>query len=386
MTMTWTELRRQLSRDLREPVFRRVGGEITISGSTAVGNFYATALGKITTTFGVPYGFAYCHYTTDGLAPIGEELEITSFVSDGTTGYAYVAPSPSAQFAASDKVEIHELWSVSEKRDAVNKAIDDAWPAFYREVVDETIIIQKFKRSYDLTTLAVRPRHLVGAYIEPLFRVGQGIATGAAAGTLIDTNVDYSSTMLAADITAGKYKIVTFYGTGTGQERLITGYNAGTHTISVSPNWTTTPDTTTEYMIKNVSDVYYNWLGPVTRIRLDQDESPNIIEVLYDTYEIWGARLRLVYAANLAHMTSESSSIDDVSAGYVISRAKYHLYLGRVGAGPQFEIKTAATMADTLDRESDKYRDRNRMKRLSGTIKTDQGYVNWSDREMPFRR
>ncbi len=371
-----------MARSVRESVFRRVGGEISISGSTAVNNFSATALGKITTTFGVPYGFAYCHYTTDGAAPQGEELEIVNFISDGTNGYAYVAPSPSAQFAAGDKVELHELWSVAEKQDALNRAIDDAWPAFYQEVVDETIIIQKFKREYSLSALTIRPRHLVGAYIEPLFRVGIGKATGGSTSTLIDTAIDYSTTM-----EAGKtYEIAIYYGTGAGQAATIASYTAGTHTFNLVGTWAIAPDTTSEYMVKNTSDVYYNWLGPLTRIRIDEDEYPNIIEVLYDTYEIWGARLRLVYVSNLSHMVNEASTLDDASAGYVIPRAMYHLYLGRVGAGPQFEVKTAATLADSYDREADKYRDRNRMKRLSSTIKTDQGYINWSDREMPFRR
>ena len=382
MAQTWTDIRRTISRDVRDVVFRRVGGEITIGGSTSINNFYSTALGKFTTVFGLPYAFAYCHYTTDGGAPIGQELEITNFLSNGTVGYAYVEPSPTAQWGAGDKVEIHELWSVAEKQNAVNKAVDDAWPAFYREVVDETIVMQKFKRQYDLSSLAIAPRHIMAAYIEPIFRVGIGKATGAGVATLIDTGVDYTQTL-----EVGKtYELALIYGKGSGQVRTISNYNTATRTFTVTPGWSTTPDTTTEYMVKNISDVYYNWLGPITRLRLNQPEIPTTAEILYVTYEVWGARLRLVYAANLAKMVSESSSLDDVSAGYVIPRAKYHLYLGRIGAGPQFEVKTAATLADSFDRESKDYRDRNRMKRLHGTVYTDQGYINWSDREMPFRR
>jgi hypothetical protein len=383
-------------------------------------------------------------------------------------GYAYLEPSPTAQLAAGDKVEIHELWSVSEKQDAVNRAISDAWPAFYREVIDETIIIEKFKREYSLASLAVAPRHLVGAYIEPLFRVGQGTAsadTGSlhttidAAGSGIDTTADL--TTLAPDVGNGEYVLVNqtigvitnilsqtgnyhidvddmsgmndsddiyivhapqltngtvsgyfadvrynivcpginflaedgrsyeavvYYGPGAGSSAVVDTSYETTDGVYLDSALSATLTDISEFMIKNTSDVYYNWLGPLTRVRLDQDENPTSIEILYDTYEIWGARLRLVYAANIAPMTSESSVLDDAVAGYVFPRAKYHLYLGRIGAGPQFEVKTAATLADSYDREADKYRDRNRMKRLSGTIKTDQGYINWSDRELPFRR
>lgn len=382
MTKTWTDVRRQLARELREPFFRRVGSEITINDSSSTLYFQSLALHKIENAYGIPYGFAYVAYTTDGLAPLGEELEITNYLQSATMGTVYTDPVPSASWSQGDKVELHTLWSAQEKADAVNRAINDCWPAFYREVKDETIIVQKFKRQYDLTTLAVRPRHVVAAYIEPIFRVGIGLATAGGATTLTDANVDYTQTL-----EAGKtYKIAIFYGTGMGQERTISSYDTPTRTFTVSQAWDTNPDSTSEYMVKNTSDVYYNWLGPLTRVRLDQDENPNTIEILYDTYEIWGARLRLVYAADLPQIAGESTSWDDAVAGYLMIRAKYHLYLERIGAGPQFEVKTAATLADSYDRESDKYRDRNRMKRLSSTIKTDQGYINWSDREMPFRR
>lgn len=71
-----------------------------------------------------------------------------------------------------------------------------------------------------------------------------GKATGSASGTLIDTakrkEPDYYWT-------GGTIEILN--GTGEGQVRDISDFVQSTSTISVSPNWTTTPDTTSVYKI-----------------------------------------------------------------------------------------------------------------------------------------
>ena len=293
MTKTWTQIRQELSRRLNEPVMRRVGTEISLSGSIAANSFHSATLANLTTNWGVAYGTAYVSYTTDGNAPLGQELEIQSFRSDGLVGYAYTGgQSFSPALAANDKVEIHEFFTVRQLLDATNQAIRDAWPAFYTITKDESIVLEKFKREYDLTTLAVRPRHLIGAYVEPLFRVGIGTADYADEAGITDNS-------LSLELEAGKsYNVVVYYGAGAGQERVISSWNSASHTIIPVVLFSDpTPSVGSEFMVKNMSDVYYNWLGPLAKIRLDQAEDPTIIEILYDTYELWGARLRLEYAA-----------------------------------------------------------------------------------------
>lgn len=71
-----------------------------------------------------------------------------------------------------------------------------------------------------------------------------GTATAGAAGTLTDTanrkeDDDYW--------TGGKIEIIN--GTGEGQVRDITDFVQSTSVLSVSPNWTTTPDTTSVYKV-----------------------------------------------------------------------------------------------------------------------------------------
>lgn len=474
MSKTWQQIRQELSRRVNEPIMRRVGTEVTVGGSTSTINFYSAALAHLTNQWGVQYGTAYVSSTTDGLAPLGQELEIQNFLTDGSVGYAYVQPTGFyPALYSGDKVEIHEFFTAQQLLDATNQAIRDAWPAFYRMTRDETTMLRKFKREYDLTALAVKPRHVVGAFVEPIFRVGIGTGNQAivqqltdittSSNTFVGTSTDpdtglevvftpdadtlyaivlqgntyYISSWtlvsgntynyvvdrtISPSVVSGAanlfsiphapqsgvtpaennifmcstpnwaidptktYEIAIYYGTGAGQFRTISAGDTGVNGFFIDVPWTTVPDSTSEYMIKNLSDVYYNWLGPLAKLRYDQDESPNLVEILYDTYELWGARMRLEYASPLAELTTETSTIPDDAAGYVIPRAMYYLYLQNIGRSAQFDVKTAATLADQYQKEADQFRDRNRMKRLGGTIRTDAQYMNWSDREMPFKR
>lgn len=381
MTKTWPQIRQEISRRAGNAVMRRVGTEISITGALATNQFHANQLGNLATDWGVAYSEAYVSYTTDGQAPLGQSLEIQRFRSDGSVGYVYTgAIGFSAALQAGDRVEIHTVFTARQILDAVNQAIRDAWPAFYRLAIDQTTILEKFKRQYDLTALAVRPRHFIAAHVEPIFRIGIGRATGGSVSTLVDTTGSFN-------LETGKtYEIAIYYGTGKGQVRTIDNWNDTTKTFTVTVDWTTAPDDTSEYMVKNLSDVYYNWLGPLTKIRLDQDEDPTSLEILYDTYELWGARLRLEYAGLFTELAGESDTLPDSVWGYVAPRALYYLFLNNIGRSAQFDVKTSATLADQFKNEAEQYRDRNRMKRLSGTIKTDAQYMNWSDREMPFKR
>ena len=381
MSKTWTQIRQELSRRLNEPVMRRVGTEISVAGAIAANSFHSTALGNLTNDWGVAYGSAFVSYTTDGLAPLGQELEIQSFRSNGSIGYAYTGGQGFIPaLGANDRVEIHEFFTVRQLLDATNQAIRDSWPAFYTITKDESIILEKFKREYDLTTLAVRPRHLIGAYIEPVFRVGIGSATDANETLIEDTRLT-----LALEVNK-TYHVVIYYGVGAGQERVIGNWDAVGHVISPTVQFDPAPHLGDEFMVKNMSDVYYNWLGPLAKIRLDQSEDPTTIEILYDTYELWGARLRLEYASPVPELVGEASTLPDSMVDYVITRALYYLYMQNIGRTAQFDVKTAATLADQYDKQSEALRDRNRMKRLNSTIRTDAQYMNWSDREMPFKR
>jgi hypothetical protein len=71
-----------------------------------------------------------------------------------------------------------------------------------------------------------------------------GTATSATSSTLVDT----TKLKDADDFWKGG-TIETLSGTGLNQRRTITGFTQSTSTVTVTPSWTTTPDSTTTYRI-----------------------------------------------------------------------------------------------------------------------------------------
>ncbi|HAU32691.1 MAG: Prepilin-type cleavage/methylation domain containing protein [Desulfotomaculum sp. 46_296] len=75
-----------------------------------------------------------------------------------------------------------------------------------------------------------------------------GVALGGSASTI---------TLAGTKTTDGLYngdKIATTGGTGSGQIRTITGYAGSTRVATITTNWTTSPDSTTSYIVFEKSD------------------------------------------------------------------------------------------------------------------------------------
>ena len=456
-TTNLTALRRELSRVLREPFFRRIGNSRPIAYSAA--NLLAdTALGRFDVSEGWPYAFAYIPAT-------GDQREITNFLSDGTVGYAYVSPDWAVTPGVGYEYEIHSIWSAQEKTDALNHAVHDCWPAFYEVLTDESIVIQKWQKEYDLTSLSNHTRHIMGVYIEPMWKVdqylgcrtesvvGSTVSTGSGIPSLVasnftptsgrmyaivSTNASYYSstfafssgtsyqytidripsigngsgyiyeiphalpssqlaltTVLGAVITPGKnwnldsgktYEVSVYYGTGAGQSRTIVSGDSGVNGFFVTTPWTTSLDSTSEFCVKNISDQAYNWQGPIIRYRVDSPESPTMLALHWDATEYWGAKLRIIFATEIDELRYEADEVPDQCADFLIHMAAYHLWLGNIGRGPQFETKTAEKLAQQNKQDAEELRERNRMKRLNGTVRLELDNYGPAMREKPFSR
>lgn len=73
----------------------------------------------------------------------------------------------------------------------------------------------------------------------------RGTVTSAAAGTLVDSSAPFTS---GSNPKPGS-SVAILTGTGSGQVREITAFPSNTTTLSISPVWTTTPDTTSTYAV-----------------------------------------------------------------------------------------------------------------------------------------
>lgn len=109
-------------------------------------------------------------------------------------------------------------------------------------------------------TLTVQ--NMSGAPAADAFRILTGVIldgdciAGATGEITIDSNVDIAANELDG------LQVVLDAGLGSGQRRVVASHTTGTGAVlTVSPNWTTTPDATTDYQIRYVSQATGSFVG-----------------------------------------------------------------------------------------------------------------------------
>ena len=107
-------------------------------------------------------------------------------------------------------------------------------------------------------------------------------------------------------------------GTGIGQERIITDYNGTTKVATISPDWVTTPDTTSEYIVEEALTVTGKIeTNVVTADALATDAAEEVADTVWDeaisghnSAGTFGRGFRQLKESNI----SIESSVNDVSA------------------------------------------------------------------------
>lgn len=179
-------------------------------------------------------------------APYGEERRISDFYSASTIT---VTPGFTTSGGSGYEYEIRQKASRQDYVDAVNGAIRRAEDGFIEERVDETtIIIYEDQFEYDLPS-----------GVEVLYRLDleqcDVVQSGTASATSSTTLTDDTKSWTASEFN-DNYAVVIIDGTGQGQQRTIT---AGTTEKLTVAEWTTTPDTTSDYIIKYIAQEELRW-------------------------------------------------------------------------------------------------------------------------------
>lgn len=89
----------------------------------------------------------------------------------------------------------------------------------------------------------------VGFQEKFISQVYHGVATSGGASTLVDTSSDTPLTTGNINDFFTRCCVEIIGGTGAGQRRIITAYNATTQTLTVDAAWATNPDSTSAYKI-----------------------------------------------------------------------------------------------------------------------------------------
>ena len=257
---------------------------------------------------------------TSGTDNDGEVRFISDFVSN-TRSIAVVEPF-SAAVANTDEYEIHSPWNALQMHDAINDAIDDGFPEFFDTVVDETTIIQEDTLEYALPTTTA-PYFVLGMWLERVSDKVRGTSTGGSSTTLIDTGQAWTTNAFA------NMTIAIYDGTGAGQYATIASNNATTITVSAwSGTGTSSPDTTSKYVIKDSPTEQYDWYR-ITAARFDQTLWPTKVYLTARYTRSLGMALRIQYIAKPSSITTEAATTI-VPSGFVTAKAQALLHGMRV--------------------------------------------------------
>jgi hypothetical protein len=243
--------------------------------------------------------------------------------------------------------EIHNIFSTFELHDAINEAIHCGFPEFFDVVTDETLIYKADTLEYDLSGLNTAPWIIKAVYLEQPEKSQTGTVTAFTVTSLSDSTASFS------EVSAG-WIISIYDGTGAGQQRVVSSVSG--IQINVSVAWTTNPDTTSKYRVWDPNEQYKSWYRIISW-DLDAEEYPSILYFAHRYVSLYGARIRIVYAAEPSELSIDSATTV-VPKEYVISKAIEILATRRISTNSADRSKYTS-MEQLYRIKADDYKNRN---------------------------
>ena len=364
-TSTRAEIRRAICRILNMKFFKSFESYSTCSsGSSTVSKAVDTCLTQQDDEW--MNMWMYIASDSNSTGNIGAVRRITSFDAAGDALYPeYDFP---AALTSATQYEIHNIFSTFEIHQAINQAIQEAFPAFFDVITDESIVIKEDTVDYSLTGMTYKPWIISSVWIEQPNDSLTGTATAGAVASLTDSAADFS------DVTSD-WKISIYDGTGAGQLRSVSSVT-GTTVIVPSVNFTTAPDSTSKYRVWNPLDQSQKWYR-VFAFHTDSGEYPATLYLTKTYSEVVGARIRIVYASAPIELTTEASTTV-IPKEYIISRAVEMLAASRV-ANSRTDRDKWAVMEQMYRQRAENFRLRNSF-RMPTTIQQETDWGTPSSR------
>jgi hypothetical protein len=344
-TSSRAEIRREIARLLGMEFFRRHESYSVASTGSAVGTFRDTTKSQENDYWNNMW--LYITGDTASTGNIGQMRHITDFSSTGNK-FTLEADLPSAPTVTATQYEVYNIFNPLELHQAINRAISEAFPAFFDIVTDETLIVKEDTLDYSLASLTNKPWIISSVWIEQPDESMTGTATAGAVGYLTDTNADFTG----VDST---WLISIYAGTGAGQLRSVATLT-GTTRVNPSAVFTTAPDTTSKYRVWNPAEQSQKWYR-VYAFHTDAGEHPSTLYLTRAYSSVYGARIRLVYGCQASEITSETATTV-VPKEYVICRAIEMLASSRISNARSDRDKWMV-MEQIYRQKAEEYRQRN---------------------------
>lgn len=275
---------------------------------------------------------------------VGEVRLIDRFSNkDNRLYFERPLPQAATQY---DQYEIHDIWNAYEIHNAINRAIRDGMPNFFDMITDQTLVLKEDVLEYDISGLTYRPWIISEIWLEQPYNALTGTATAGASTSLTDSSADFS------DATAG-WLVSIYDGTGTGQLRTISSVT-GTTQLNVSAAWTTNPSTDSKYQVWDPNEQHETWYR-ITSATFDNKEYPSTMRFTRQYSDLYGSRIRIVYASDALELASDTSTTV-VPKEFVIYKAIEILASSRV-TSPRADREHFALMEQIYNTKAEMYRD-----------------------------
>lgn len=333
-TVSRSTLRRAIGHEARMPFYRTYADyEVTVTGGPDTdatrdsvpdsNGFYASKLTQGEDDW--RGGFAYVASDTAGasnVGEVGEERPIASF--NRKNSHVTVSYPFDVALELEAKVELLSMWSAKEVHNAINKAIRLGGRAFSDMVEDDTTFcVVRDWLQYDLSSMAVAPRRILGVDFEQTSSELSGSADSIAA-----TTVECSEWVGQLSDVNANWIASVYDGTGKGQTRNVVSADDDSGTITVA-TWATNPDTTSKLKLWNGDSQVMDW-DPVLGMRFDAREYPNYLRLIQLHPAFEGRRIRIKFEATPAALDADSETTV-VNEDYIVHKALSILHDQLVG-------------------------------------------------------
>lgn len=317
-TVSRATLRRAIAREMHMPFARIRGDTSTFTGTPTSGKLFDSSMKQ-------PDGYWDGHFmyvaSSAGNAN-GEVRRILKWLR--STQVYYPEFDFSAAPSSGDTYEIHSVWSATDIHDAINRAIDMAYPKFFDVSVDENLVVREDTLEYDLSSITNLAR-ILQIWIERTSDSMMGTAQAGGASTITAAaGTDLSQVN-------SNWKVSIYAGTGAGQVRSVSSADNGTKVITVSTAWTTQPNNTSKYKLWNASEQTRDWYK-TRAVRFDSFNHPSKMYLGRNFQGLYGSRFRIIYTAKPASLTADSGagSTTVVPREYIVPKAMSLLYLAKI--------------------------------------------------------
>ncbi len=285
-TTTLATLRRNIARKLQMPFFRRYAAGFLTADSGDTVSFIDSDLSQVDDFW--KRGWLYRIASQ-------EVTQITKFLSKTNQ---VLLEFPITSMTGSVTYEIHSLWNALEIHKAINDTIHDVERVFTDAITEETFVVQRDIREYDLTAFTRDPYLVNKVWIENPGNVRRGQAVSGGATTI---TLESASVLSSVD---SSWMISIYDGTGKGQVRSIVSVLGAQATVLA---WTTNPDSTSQYALWDAAVESNDW-EPFTKVRFDAKEFPSIMYLALIPWSFMGMRIRVEYSALPQPLTTETST------------------------------------------------------------------------------